>query len=127
MGLGLGLGCVPSFQWEGEAVGDQGSARDPGLSLQPTLWVGLSQCPACESWGDRTLHPPRLRLCLLAAPPFPDWLLLESALGSKEKVWEAEDCFQEEMGEPRMVPYLRGPHRVLTVFTPGVSAGGLAI
>ena len=121
------MGCVPSFQWGGGWWEIRAVPGTLGSACSPSSGVGLSQCPACESWGDGTLYPPRLRLCLLAAPPFPDWLLLESALGSKKKVWEAEDCFQEEMGEPRMVPYLRGPHRVLTVFTPGVSAGGLAI
>ena len=124
---GGAVGCVPSFQWGGGWWEIRAVPGTLGSACSPSSGVGLSQCPACESWGDGTLHPPRLRLCLLAAPPFPDWLLLESALGSKKKVWEAEDCFQEEMGEPRMVPYLRGPHRVLTVFTPGVSAGGLAI
>lgn len=68
------------------------SAQDPGLSLQSVLrGGGLPNATAAPGirpvspWGHRTLPPPPGCCCFLAVPPFPDWLLLESALGREER------------------------------------------
>ena len=106
MGRMWGWGCRVCAFLLG-VVRDQGSARDPGLSLQSVLQGrGLSPCssavcPALRVLGGQDSAPQRLHLGFLAGPPFPDWLLLESPLGSKEKSREAEAFFQRETGEHR--------------------------